>query len=97
MAISMNVRDLITPSLKRIKKELAQVPKQAYDYWVSITPIRSGNARRRTKLTADTILADYAYAQRLDTGWSKQFGGRGMTKPTEQFVYKRVKQIMRKK
>jgi hypothetical protein len=60
--------------------------KEAYEYFRDITPIRSGNAQRRTRLSGDEIQANYAYAQRLDDGWSKQNGGVGMTRPTEKFI-----------
>ena len=95
--LTFSVQNNITSAIQKVQKKLDKLPQEVYQEFVKNTPIRSGNARRRTKLTADTILADYAYAQRLDNGWSRQFGGKGMTRPTEQFVYKRVKQIMRKK
>jgi len=60
--------------------------REAYEYFRDITPIRSGNAQRNTRLRSNEIHADYAYAQRLDDGWSKQHGGVGMTRPTEKFI-----------
>ena len=86
----------MSSSLKRIQKKLNNVPKEAYTEFVSDTPIRSGNARRRTKLKGQTIVADYAYAKRLDEGYSKQ-SPQGMTKPTEAFIQKRVAQILKGK
>jgi hypothetical protein len=62
-----------------------KLAKEAYNYFVAITPIDSGNARRNTSLKGDEIHASYPYAKRLDQGWSKQAPG-GMTKPTEKFV-----------
>ena len=59
--------------------------QEAYDYFRDVTPIRSGNARRRTRLVGDEIRANYAYAQRLDSGWSRQAPD-GMTTPTERFI-----------
>lgn len=59
--------------------------KQAYDYFKQQTPIRSGNARRKTRLQQDEIQANYAYAQRLDSGYSNQARD-GMTKPTDKFI-----------
>lgn len=38
----------------------------------SITPIKSGNARRNTSSNGNVIEANYPYAKRLDEGWSKQ-------------------------
>ena len=86
----------MSSSLKRIQKKLNNVPKEAYTEFVSDTPIRSGNARRKTKLKGQTIVADYAYAKRLDEGYSKQSPA-GMTKPTETFIKKRVAQILKGK
>ena len=67
--------------------ELQDLPqeamKKALPVTKSNTPIREGNARRRTKLSSDklTINSNYSYAGRLDDGWSKQ-SPKGFTKPT---------------
>jgi hypothetical protein len=95
MSVTLNVNTM-SSSLKRIQKKLAQVPKEAFKEFVSDTPIRSGNARRKTKLKGKTIVADYPYAKRLDEGYSKQSPD-GMTKPTEAFIQKRVAQILKGK
>jgi len=72
------------------------LPKDAYDHWKKITPIRSGNARKRTRLQGSKIKADYNYAVPLDNGWSKQ-APQGMSKPTLDYVEKRIaRHIMRK-
>jgi hypothetical protein len=81
--------------LKRFKEiENASQPKTlaqiAFKTWVDYTPIASGNARRRTKLKNTEIHADYAYALRLDQGWSNQFKGQGMSKPTLKEIQKYV-------
>lgn len=96
MALSMNVtgHDNITSSIKRVIAKLKLVPQDALVEFVKDTPIRSGNARRNTKLRGSTIEANYAYAKRLDEGWSKQ-SPQGMTKPTEAFIKKRVATILR--
>ena len=88
-------KDTITGSLQKIKNDLAQLPRNAYDYWVSITPIKTGNARRRTRLQGETISANYPYAVPLDEGHSKQ-APNGMSKPTEKFVEQQSRKIMRK-
>lgn len=64
--------------------------REAYDYFKRQTPIRSGNARNNTRLQGDEISADYAYAQRLDGGYSSQ-SPNGMTKPTEKFIQEYIK------
>jgi hypothetical protein len=62
-----------------IKKEMdaysrvaSIVAKRSYEYFKSITPIQSGNARRNTRLKDTTIEANYDYAEKLDTGYSSQ-------------------------
>ncbi len=95
MSVTLKV-NTITSSLKKIQKKLLQVPKEAYQEFVDETPIRTGNARRKTRLQGKTINANYPYAKRLDEGYSKQSPD-GMTKPTEAFIKKRVKQILRGK
>jgi hypothetical protein len=86
----------ITGNIAKKIKLLDQVPVQAYTYFRAITPIRTGNARRNTSLNKDVIHAQYAYAERLDDGYSRQ-APNGMSKPTEAFVKKTVDKIIRKK
>jgi hypothetical protein len=94
--MSVTIKDNITKSLKNIQKNLSVLPKEAYKEFVSDTPIRSGNARRKTRLQGKTINANYPYAKRLDEGYSQQ-APEGMSKPTEDFIKKRVAAILRKK
>ena len=95
MSVTLTVNTM-TNSLKRIQKKLNQVPKEAYKEFVQETPIRSGNARRKTRLQGKTINANYAYAKRLDEGYSKQ-APEGMSKPTEDFIKQRVAAILKGK
>jgi hypothetical protein len=89
------VKDGITPDITRAQKELAEVAEGAYKIFRSHTPIRSGNARRRTTLdNKTTIVANYAYAQRLDQGASNQAPD-GMTKPTEAYMKRTFDKIMK--
>jgi hypothetical protein len=90
------VRDQITPSLRRVSDDLQKLPNEAYNFFKQETPIKTGNARRRTRLQGEVIKADYDYATALDAGSSRQ-APEGMTIPTEQFITKRIKEIMRKK
>lgn len=78
--------------LESIRQQLEALPRETYDYFKSATPVRTGNARRRTRLSGDTIRADYAYAVPLDRGHSSQ-APRGMVEPTEKWLNQRVKQI----
>ena len=69
--------------------------KETYDYFVDATPIRTGNARRSTRLRGTTIDANYPYAERLDEGSSRQ-APKGMTGPTEKFLEKRINDLIGK-
>jgi hypothetical protein len=95
MSVTLTV-NTITSSLKKIQRNLTKLPKEAFTEFVKETPIRSGNARRKTKLSGNKIVAGYAYAQRLDEGYSPQSPD-GMSKPTEQFIKKRMAQILKGK
>lgn len=64
--------------LKQLKHEVAP---DMLKFFVSVTPKRSGNARSKTRLSNDTIKAEYQYAGELDAGKSKQ-APQGMVKPT---------------
>ena len=95
----------ISQMLSKMKKELKDVPKEAYQFFVKQTPVRSGNARRNTKLKGNTIQANYQYAEVLDKGRHMTSRGmrgseqapEGMTKPTEEFIQKRVNKIVQGK
>lgn len=66
-------------------KEFSAIAQDAYVFFERETPIRTGNARRNTQLKGNEIQANYAYAQRLDDGYSRQ-APRGMTEPTERYI-----------
>lgn len=67
----------------------------AYEFFKDKTPIDKGNARRNTKVKGNVILADYAYADRLDNGYSKQ-APRGMSEPTLDYFRKLVDEKTRR-
>jgi hypothetical protein len=73
----------------KLETALKGLTEAAYKEFVKNTPVRSGNARRRTRLDADKIIADYPYSQRLEDGYSSQ-ARRGMIEPTEQFIQQEV-------
>jgi hypothetical protein len=86
----------ITPSLGRIRAKMDKLPKRAFVHWKKITPKKTGNAKRKTKLNRNVIEANYPYAQRLDEGYSKQ-APRGMLEPTLKYVKTLLKgKILRK-
>jgi hypothetical protein len=64
-------------------------------FFKNTTPVRSGNARSRTRTVGDNIRADYGYAGSLDAGSSRQAPG-GMTNPTIDHFDKLVDNIVRK-
>lgn len=95
MGISFDIKidtKQVKDMIDSMQKQLDQLPDEAYNYFKSVTPIDTGNARRSTSKSGDTINAHYPYAERLDKGWSKQ-APKGMVKPTEQFIQKRIKKI----
>ena len=104
MSVTLQVNTM-SVSLKRIQRKLDKLPKEAYDVFKKTTPIKTGNAKRNTKLKGNTIEANYQYAQVLDKGRHMTRRGmrgsdqapQGMTKPTEQFIQKRVGQILKAK
>lgn len=61
-------------------------------FWAN-TPVKTGNARRRTKLVGSHIDAKYPYALRLDRGWSKQ-SPKGMTTPAVRAIRNYIKKIL---
>jgi hypothetical protein len=82
----------IVKRINQLERALSpdNLAKEAYNYFRGITPERSGNAKRSTRLRNDEIQADYAYAQRLDGGYSNQ-APQGMTKPTEKFIQEYIR------
>jgi hypothetical protein len=85
----------INPQIQKLQRELDKIPKKAHAHFKKITPIDTGNARRRTKFeNRNTIAGNYDYANRLNTGWSKQARD-GMTDPTIEYIRSLVKRITR--
>jgi hypothetical protein len=80
----------MSPSLRKNASELKQIPRLAYNFFKSVTPVDTGNARNRTKLQGNIINADYKYARALDDGHSKQ-APRGMTEPTLEYIQRQTK------
>ncbi len=70
--------------------------QRSYTFLKSKTPIQSGNARKKTKLQKKNrvIKSDYAYAGRLDEGWSGQ-APKGFTDPTMKEMDKIVDNLLR--
>jgi hypothetical protein len=104
MSVTLTVNTM-SSSLKRIQNKLNNVPKEAYKEFVKNTPIKTGNARRNTKLKGKTIEANYQYAQVLDKGRHMTNRGmrgseqapEGMSKPTTEFIKQTIDKIIKAK
>lgn len=75
------------------------VPRKAYTHYRNLTPVRSGNARNKTKYRSGSdehvISANYPYAVRLDRGWSDQAPD-GMSEPTQDYIESLVNSRLRR-
>ena len=94
--LKISKRDLQSLS-KGIVKAIDNSMDDTYKFFKDITPKRSGNARRNTKYRKNQreIIADYAYGERLDNGWSKQ-APKGMTEPSLAHFEKELDKNFRK-
>tara|TARA_B110000459_G_C16275680_1_gene344019 strand:+ start:345 stop:629 length:285 start_codon:yes stop_codon:yes gene_type:complete len=84
---------------RRRMAKLAKVPdqllKDAYTELKANTPIRSGNARNKTKVRGDKIRSNYSYAGSLDAGSSPQAPD-GFTKPTIEYMRKDIDKLIKR-
>ena len=81
MAVRIKTAD-VNLLFKQLGKVPTNVHNKAYDFLKRKTPIRSGNARSKTRKESGLRIGSrYPYAERLDEGWSKQ-APRGFTDPT---------------
>ena len=80
---------------KSLSSDIAKAWTESGTFFKNATPVRSGNARNQTRTSADRISGDYAYAGRLDEGYSKQ-APQGMSDPTLEYFDKQVDNIVRK-
>jgi len=93
-----NIVDRLNKVLSTLNDK--NIAKEAYTKFVDVTPVRSGNAKRSTKLQGNTINANYGYANVLDKGRHMTRRGlrgseqapQGMTQPTIQHIRQYVKQ-----
>lgn len=96
-SISFRINNRQTLRLLQSQQQaLAALPRQAERVFKRATPIRTGNARRNTRLKGGTTIhADYDYASRLDEGSSQQ-APKGMTEPTRLYIDKRLREIAKR-
>ncbi len=81
--------------MKLLEKVPDQLLKNAETELKAQTPIRSGNARNKTKLRGDKIRSNYPYAGALDAGSSRQAPD-GFTEPTIRFMGKNVDKLIKR-
>lgn len=102
--VEVKVNDLMSNQLLEIRKELQRVPAEGLIEFKKLTPVDTGNARRRTTLQGDTIKANYKYAEVLDQGRHSTPRGmrgsdqapQGMTRPFGRWLDARLKKIFGK-
>lgn len=89
---------------RRAAKLKQSVMRDAFEFFRSATPRRTGNARRNTKLTRQGIHAAYEYAAVLDRGRHRTPQGmrgstqapRGMTIPTVEEFGQLIKKFIKR-
>lgn len=79
--------------LARIESDIMPL---AYRRFRALTPKKTGQARRRTRLIRNEIRAEYGYAAQLDSGTSRQ-RPEGMSEPTREYIKKLVQRWLQRK
>jgi hypothetical protein len=91
--------------LTRLRGATRAIMPVAYQTFYDKTPVRSGNAKRHTRLANNTIKADYPYAGVLDAGrgyrdgqmrGSTQHQGIGMSTHTLKTIRTEVAKFIKK-
>jgi hypothetical protein len=85
-------RAKIPGRVRDLEKKIDKLKSDAADFFKKTTPIRTGNARSKTKRDRDRIKADYHYATKLNEGFSRQAPD-GMTNPTIEFIQDQVRKF----
>lgn len=78
---------------RELNRFLQGLPRRMHSKFRETTPIRTGNARSKTDLQGNDIVADYPYAVRLEKeGWSRQAPD-GMSEPTIEWVRSELRKL----
>lgn len=85
-------RSKIRARLEHVDRKVRQIKDFAHKEFQAITPIRTGNARKRTNRINRGVEAAYPYANRLNEGYSRQ-APQGMTDPTVDKIQAYVRKI----
>ena len=96
--MASNIVDRLNKVLSTLNSQ--NIAKEAFTKFKDVTPVKSGNAKKNTKLQGNSINADYAYANVLDKGRHMTRRGmrgseqapQGMTEPTIKHIRDYVKQ-----
>jgi hypothetical protein len=96
--MASNIVDRLNKVLDTLNSQ--NIAKEAFTKFKDVTPVKTGNAKRSTKLQGNTINADYGYANVLDKGRHMTRRGmrgseqapQGMTEPTIKHIREYVKQ-----
>ena len=96
--MASNIVDRLNKVLSTLNDK--NIAKEAFTKFKDVTPVKSGNAKKNTRLQGNTINADYVYANVLDKGRHMTRRGmrgseqapQGMTEPTIQHIRDYVKQ-----
>jgi hypothetical protein len=81
--------------LRALEIDIKTAWQSSGTFFKNATPVKSGNARSRTRTVGEKIRADYGYASKLDEGFSRQAPS-GMSNPTADYFDKQVDNIVRK-
>lgn len=95
MRVNLKVKSNVAKAMAGYSNVAKEVAKKTYTYFKAITPERTGNAKRKTRLKDQTIEANYNYASKLDEGYSKQ-APEGMTGPSIDFMEKTFNEEVKK-
>ena len=73
MSTITRTQDQITPILKDLTKNLNKFPQKAHRKVVELTPVKTGNAQRHTRLINNSLIrGEYHYSGALNEGKSRQ-------------------------
>lgn len=82
----------ISGRLRDLEGKIDKLIDDAAEVFHEVTPIRTGNAKSKTKRERNRIQANYDYATKLNEGYSKQ-APKGMTEPTIKFIQDEVRKF----
>ena len=93
--VSINLdNSKLNARLSKQQDQLVKLSKDSLEKFKSLTPIKTGNARSKTRLESNNskIVGDYPYAGKLDKGWSKQ-APNGIISPFTAWFKQQLKKV----